>query len=287
MERQIAKANNTDDCWYGVRDPRKRKRIQDRLAQRARRKRLAVAIQNTATPLVIQDDREASGMGLSDCVQNVACMILRTGDETYLHESDLASRASMAIPSSNHPLVLSPNYTSACLQFPPTPGGDSEITAPDASSTESLMCRSARRGRNSSRLHITRWSGTSLSSDHRHLDVPKDDFVVALGICGSLLGISCGLEVQRSSRPIFSVPEILHPSPLQLTVPHYSWIDRWPFPRLRDNLIILAQTVNIEELVTDVFTMETCTIKKGRPPWDPNAWEISADFREKWGFLFH
>lgn len=37
----MSPSESLQECWYGVSDPRKRKQIQDRLAQRARRRRLA------------------------------------------------------------------------------------------------------------------------------------------------------------------------------------------------------------------------------------------------------
>jgi hypothetical protein len=127
-----------------------------------------------------------------------------------------------------------------------------------------------------------------LPSDHRYLNLSKMDTIGALGICGSFLGIVCGmLEFDRTSRPITNVPEMLNPSPLQLTTPHLRWIDRLPFPRLRDNLILLANTVELEDLFTDFLTMETFTIDQRYPPWDPKAWRPSPEFREKWGYLFH
>ena len=127
-----------------------------------------------------------------------------------------------------------------------------------------------------------------LPSDRRYLNASKVDVVGALGICGSFLGIVCGmLDFDRSSRPASSIPEMLNPTPLQLITPHYRWIDRLPFPRLRDNLILLANIVELEELFMDFLTIETFTIDEGRPPWDPKAWRPNAEFREKWGYLFH
>lgn len=127
------------------------------------------------------------------------------------------------------------------------------------------------------------------SDDHYlHAHAPKVDIILALGICGSLLGLVCGqMELERSSRPAFNVPEILHPTPLQLTTPHFRMIDRLPFPRMRDNLILLAHTVKIEELFADFFTMDSFTLKEGGLPWDPKAWQISVEFAEKWGYLLN
>jgi len=123
--------------------------------------------------------------------------------------------------------------------------------------------------------------------DQRHLKAPRVDIIMALEVCGSLLGLVCGQIISRSSRQPPNVPDVLHPTPLQLTTPHYSWIDRLPFPRMRDNLILLAHTINLEELLQDFFDMETFTVNAGSLPWDPTAWRMSPEFRAKWGYLFH
>lgn len=104
---------------------------------------------------------------------------------------------------------------------------------------------------------------------------------------GTLLGMLCGLDLVRSGRQPPTVPAVLQPSPLQLTMPHQGWIDRFPFPRFRDNLILLADRVNLEELFLDFFRSNSFYIKAGAPPWDPTAWRVDLEFKAKWGYLFH
>lgn len=116
----------------------------------------------------------------------------------------------------------------------------------------------------------------------------KVDIIGALGICGDFLEIVCGMiDFDRTSRPVSNIPETLNPTPLQLTTPHYRWIDRLPFPRLRDNLILLTNTVEVQALFMDILTTETFTIDGEHPPWDPRSWRPSPAFRDKWGYLFH
>lgn len=124
--------------------------------------------------------------------------------------------------------------------------------------------------------------------DHHYVRPPRADLVIALGICGDLLGIVCGrVEVARSTKPSFEIPEALQPTPLQLTVPHYSWIDRWPFPRLRDNLILSMTSIDMSEFFGDLFEMDTFALRQGAAqPWDTSQWMIYPEFAKKWGFLF-
>lgn len=127
-----------------------------------------------------------------------------------------------------------------------------------------------------------------LSIDHKYLQPPHSDFIIALGICGDFLGILCtNIEIKRTPRPSTAVPDVLQPTPLQLATPHYSWIDRFPFPRMRDNLILLSHRLDLEDFFTDLFRMESFTLRKNADVWDVTAWEMCDEFREKWGYLFH
>lgn len=124
--------------------------------------------------------------------------------------------------------------------------------------------------------------------DHRFLINPQWDVLLALRENGHQLGLYCwGVKVITSRHQSVTVPEILRPTPLQLTTPHFDWIDKWPFPRMRDNMILLAGTIDLEELYKDLFTRDSFRIEEGAPTWDPTAWKIDADFDARWGYLFY
>lgn len=109
----------------------------------------------------------------------------------------------------------------------------------------------------------------------------------ALYINGSILGLTCAMCFPAKSKPAMpNVPAILHPTALQLYSIHPPWIDRFPFPRMRDNLITLIGLLEEEEFLQDLFCMSSFKIKSGGASWDPNSWSISKSFCKKWGFLF-
>lgn len=90
------------------------------------------------------------------------------------------------------------------------------------------------------------------------------------------------------------LPETLHPTHLQKTVPHDKWIDLIPHPVLRDNMIRAAGTFDDGELCRDTIgglyegfadsEIEHRGIVMWSPPWLPSSWEISEGFARKWGW---
>lgn len=110
----------------------------------------------------------------------------------------------------------------------------------------------------------------------------------ALYVNGDFLGIACSTLPAISPALVHPelVPVDLHPTPLQLTNYHPTWIDRFPFPHMRDRLISLLAVVDGEDFIRDIFCMESFQIKRGGNPWDPKAWIICKSFAAKWGFLF-
>lgn len=105
---------------------------------------------------------------------------------------------------------------------------------------------------------------------------------------GSMMGITCSISIPGTSRPTGpEIPESLHPTKLQMTTIHPLWIDRFPFPKMRDNMITLLGIINEEEFLSDLFCLTSFCLEPGAPSWDPASWKIGREFSEKWGYLFY
>ncbi|KIW13106.1 hypothetical protein PV08_08293 [Exophiala spinifera] len=129
---------------------------------------------------------------------------------------------------------------------------------------------------------------TPLPVDHLLLIGPSRSALVAFQENGHRMGIGCAcVGLVKSWRHPADLPAHLQPTPLQLTTPHSIWIDRMPFPRMRDNIILLAHMIDLEDFYLDLLTTESFEFRKGMPPHDPAAYRIDPSFRAKWGYLFH
>ncbi|KAF6840992.1 hypothetical protein CMUS01_03712 [Colletotrichum musicola] len=108
-----------------------------------------------------------------------------------------------------------------------------------------------------------------------------------------------GLSASKTT-PIFrdgvSCPENMRPTPLQLAVEHHPWIDFFPHPRMRDNFLrVVAEMgedyVDEDDMCRDIVDVgagagveEAALIVWGEP-WDPRGWEATESFLRKWGWL--
>lgn len=109
----------------------------------------------------------------------------------------------------------------------------------------------------------------------------------ALFMNGQILAIPCStLLASKSPRPTASIPIPLRPTASQLMTVHFQWIDRLPFPKLRDSLIKLQGVVDLGEFLNDIFVMPSFVIRPGAACWDPRAWSMETVWARKWGWLF-
>jgi hypothetical protein len=129
---------------------------------------------------------------------------------------------------------------------------------------------------------------SSANENHEAVEVAQEQtFLSALFENGTILGITCGSSFPSKSKPAgLNVPVSLLPTILQLSTVHWQWIDRFPFPDARDEMIIQSCNINEEEFLWDLFHMETFRLRPGSKPWDPTAFAICIAFWGKWGFLF-
>ncbi|OGM46185.1 hypothetical protein ABOM_004862 [Aspergillus bombycis] len=87
-----------------------------------------------------------------------------------------------------------------------------------------------------------------------------------------------------------NIPPSLRPTPIQRSVPHHPWLDFFPFPHMRDNLITAGDMLDDDDLCHDLMafwdTRNTgATLLVWGEPSDPKNWEVTEGFARKWGWL--
>ncbi|KAB8262132.1 hypothetical protein BDV32DRAFT_147783 [Aspergillus pseudonomiae] len=87
-----------------------------------------------------------------------------------------------------------------------------------------------------------------------------------------------------------NIPPSLRPTLIQRSVPHHPWLDFFPFPHMRDNLITAGDMLDDDDLCHDLMafwdTRNTgATLLVWGEPSDPNNWEVTEGFARKWGWL--
>lgn len=118
--------------------------------------------------------------------------------------------------------------------------------------------------------------------DEARFSISTHSAYAALFENGQLLGLSCStVNRSRSLYDSTNLPQYLHPSELQRKTVHAEWIDRFPFPYMRDACISLLDKAGEEEFLADLFRLSSFTILRGCASWDPAGWVITTTFKEK------
>ncbi|KAL3454418.1 hypothetical protein BJX65DRAFT_315665 [Aspergillus insuetus] len=96
----------------------------------------------------------------------------------------------------------------------------------------------------------------------------------------------------RNDHDYNSIPSSLQPTETQLQVPHHPWLDLFPLPRMRNNLIQARKdTWEPRELCNDImgFWGESDSVGVGLlvwgDPWDIGSWEVTEEFLKKWPWV--
>lgn len=86
------------------------------------------------------------------------------------------------------------------------------------------------------------------------------------------------------------IPFNLRPTRVQRTMPHHPWLDFFPLPKMRDNLIEAGKTWNEDELWNDIMGFwDNSNLDAGLlvwgAPWDVRNWEVTEPFLKKWQWV--
>ncbi|KAL4979767.1 hypothetical protein BDW66DRAFT_95921 [Aspergillus desertorum] len=276
-DRKHASADPEDD-WAGLGDPKERRKRQNRINQRAFRQRRR-AQQKKAT---LQDQIERI------IAKSEATLLPRTSSWPQSSPSSSASSA----PSTDSP-PSSSTTTLSCTDNHPLAYTWEKRICFLGDEIDKLLERFSQKA-------VESYVLGSPSSDHL-LTLCKVNVFRAFMTNMQILGMSAGPEWMEDEAispfstsmpgylPVEKLPVSLRPTTLQRSRTHHPWLDFFPFPRIRDNLI-MAGDFDDHPLCEDIMgfwnvTDEACGLLVWGEAHDPRNWEASENFLRRWPWV--
>ncbi|KAJ5354325.1 hypothetical protein N7541_006889 [Penicillium brevicompactum] len=236
-----------DDTWSGLSDPAERRRRQNRINQRAYRKRKR-----------IQSSKDVHPKSLILSPRSVSAVTVKAEDTTQIDPPPNVCGS----PSAIHHLLdrFAKSAIESYARGDPT--ADHLMTL-----TKVNVFRAFAQN-----IKMIGWSETWWPDD------AVSKFSTALP--------------QDSQTPdqLSRIPQNLQPTRVQKTRPHHPWLDFFPLPKMRDNLIEAGEEWDDEQLCHDIMgfwgesSIDAGLLVWGEP-WDVRNWEVTEAFIKKWQWV--
>ncbi|KAI5926014.1 hypothetical protein F4810DRAFT_657109 [Camillea tinctor] len=277
--KPLREARTRDDDWSGLTDQVERRRRQNRLSQRAWRRRKATRkIFSKTTPA-----RRHLDVSVPEQAEEYLQAYRRMDDmlEMKLRPSEYWADLWRPVELANkqHRSILDHDLSRQISPIIPYLDDNDDDTESDFTPSFSFP----------------------ISPDHKLIVLVQYNVLRALLTNMRILSLldrlpaECvgALNFKDLPPPPDSIPHSLRYTELQKTIPHDPWIDIIPWPTLRDNLLRHKGTVDEEDLCMDVAgglyegfdDVEAHGIIIWGEPWSETGWEVTEGFARKWAFL--
>ncbi|KIA75817.1 hypothetical protein HK57_00431 [Aspergillus ustus] len=296
-----------EDNWKGVLDPQRRRTLQNRLNQRARRRRLKAARLDRAPGSLDESPTDKSPAGSTATERSDRQST--PGDHTSKYDSppnnDIERLSKKSSPALRSPTATPTTTTTTTSphQIPFIELDRFKILGPSSQNSLRAICKLEA-------FYRAEFAAGSLRTELL-LGLTRLNFLRALHVNIDVLGYSaaemhddafspfgCAGAAKIAYNPVHRLPAPLRPTRIQLTVPHHPWLDLIPFPKLRDNLILMGDALDDTRLCHDMSGKAVSLVPKKRAglaagetgvivwrdPWDPSGWEVTESFFRRWGW---
>ncbi|CEJ54906.1 hypothetical protein PMG11_01193 [Penicillium brasilianum] len=244
------------DDWAGLTDPAERRRRQNRINQRAHRLRQRQRMRNN------RDVHPKSVVSSSSSPSSSSTAIVPK--ESSTSPSASSQRDSRCLKPASARLLLTQFAESAFQSY---------MTGSPTSEHLLLLTK----------VNVFRAFGHNLKIMGWDPDNMDDDAISPFNI---------PTAAEASKAPDYSdMPLSLRPTKLQRTRPHHPWLDFFPLPKMRDNMIQAGDDWDDDALCHDImgFWAHSSTAAPGLlvwgEPWDIRNWELTEAFLKKWQWI--